>query len=510
MNDPATSDSGISQVPLKGLLVLCVLSGALVGLGQAPFGLWPIAILGLSGSAWLFRLGKTAWQAFLLGWATGVGYFGLTLHWIVEPFLVDIARHGWMAPFALIFMATGMALFWGGAAWLAYRLSGKSLLGWAAALAAFEMSRAFVLTGFPWALVGYIWTDSYARGLASVIGSHGLTLLTLLVAAAFVALQRKGANLALIGGTLGMLALGYVLLPAQREPDPDRPLVRVVQPNAPQRQKWDPEFRDMFVSRQIEFTGAPAAQTSETEGEASRPDLVVWPEAAIPYRLSSAGPLLADIAEAGGGATVVLGITRREGVRAFNSLISLTPDGLDAVYDKARLVPFGEYVPFGFLARRLGLRGLAAEDGFGYSAGPGAALISLPGVGLALPLICYEAIFPHLLRTETRPEVLLQITNDAWFGEFSGPYQHLAQARMRAVEQGLPMVRSANTGISVVTDAAGRIVAELPLGEAGFIDARLPEPAAATLYSRLGDVPAGAAILGLLAVATLRSRRKTV
>jgi apolipoprotein N-acyltransferase len=276
--------------------------------------------------------------------------------------------------------------------------------------------------------------------------------------------------------------------------------VRLVQPNAPQHEKWDPEKAVGFVMRQIDFTAAPSDP---------RPDLIVWPETAIPYLLEQAEPVLEDIAAAADGVPVVIGAQRRDGYLAFNSLAVIGQGGrIEALYDKHHLVPFGEYIPLGGLATLIGMRSFAAEDGFGYSPGPGPQVIELAPIGTVLPLICYEAIFPQdVAGAPVRPDVLLQITNDAWFGEFAGPFQHLAQARMRAVEQNLPMIRVANTGVSAMIDSGGRILAEIPLGEAGWRDVALPEGGAPTVYSRTGDWGAFAVLLALFALlAAIRGR----
>ena len=454
-------------------LALPLLSGSLAALGHAPFSFWPIALLGFGGLIWLVarsdRPGRTAWIG-------GVGYFAITLHWIVEPFLVDVARHGWMAPFALLFMAAGGALFWALAGWLSAQLAPRAL-GFAVALAATEMLRGHLLTGFPWALPAYIWTDTSVRLSAALIGPYGLTLVTLVIAALPALTPRPWAGAAVALTAVGLL---FVSFPQGAPSGQDLGTVRLVQPNAPQHEKWDPQKAGIFVRRQIDFTSKPKEDV----------DLIVWPETAIPFRLSRAGPVFERISEVAEGTPVILGINRQESGKNHNAMVTLGPEGvIGKPYDKVHLVPFGEFIPFGELARWIGLRSFAARDGFGFAPGKAVRLIDTP-LGQALPLICYEAIFPgHIRRQEKRPDYLLQITNDAWFGTFSGPYQHLDQARFRALEQGLPLVRVANTGISTVVDAYGNLGQSLELGKTGFLDAKVPEGRAITLYGRFGDRP---------------------
>jgi apolipoprotein N-acyltransferase len=235
------------------------------------------------------------------------------------------------------------------------------------------------------------------------------------------------------------------------------------------------------------------------------PDVVIWPETAVEFVLDHAPEQQVEVAAAAGqGGRLILGIRRAEpegdGWRWYNSLALLEPDGrATAVYDKHHLVPFGEYIPLAPAIARFGLPALTTLTSTGFAAGPGPLLVDVPGLPPFLPLICYEAIFPHGLRVPgDRPEWLVQITNDAWFGRLAGPYQHLAQARVRAIEQGLPLARAANTGISAVIDARGRIVAELGLGAAGHIDAELPAALPPTHYARFGDLPALLLVLASL------------
>ena len=482
-------------VPRWQLALIASGAGALTGLGHSPFDMPLATLAGLIAAFALFAQTDTARRAALLGWSFGTGYFALTLHWIVEPFLVDLARHGWMAPFALVFLSTGLALFWG-AAFGAARVLGRQPVLLALTLTAAEVCRAYVFTGFPWAMLSYPWVDTLPAHAAAFLGPHGLTAALLILTASIA----NGSRLIQAGSLVLAIALTFAPAPVLPDPAADRPMIRIVQPNAPQHQKWDPDHIPTFFDRKIAFTASDPA-----------PDLVVWPETSVPTWLHNAQPAFDRIAEAS-EVPVVVGIQRLEPPLSFyNSLVVLGADAqITARYDKHHLVPFGEYVPFGELMARFGIHGLAANEGGGYSAGPGPQLIDLGPLGTALPLICYEGIFPHMMRGLTeRPGFLLLITNDAWFGNFAGPQQHLAQARMRAIEQGLPMVRSANTGISAMIDARGRMLSQIPLNQAGYVDAALPEALPPTVYARTGDWPVLGFLVVVLGALTLRRFRKS-
>jgi apolipoprotein N-acyltransferase len=500
-------------------LLLAFPAGAAAALGQAPFGLWPVSLAGFAVLAWLVAgavgvsrsgaLPRTpayfsqeekdvADRAGRVAWAGGAGYFAVALHWIVQPFMVDAATHGWMAPFALVLMAAGLALFWGVAGWLSVRLGCNRAISWALCLAAAEMLRGHVLTGFPWALPAYIWADTDVRLLAAVLGPYGLTLLTLALTSLAVmdgAVLRARAPL-MAGAVFLAMMLGAGL--RSGEVQLTDKMVRLVQPNAPQDEKWDPEKAHLFVRRALDFTASPGDGV----------DLIVWPETAIPYPLDLAGPVFSRIAEISGGVPVFTGLNRRNDADEwFNSSALVDGDGrVVETYDKVHLVPFGEYIPL-----RIDLiRALAATTGYGFVPGDGVRMIDTP-LGRTVPLICYEAIFPrHSAGLEERQDYLLQITNDAWFGTFSGPYQHLDQARFRAVEQGLPLIRAANTGVSAVIDPHGRVRESLALGEAGYIDALLPEGLPPTPYSRTGDLPLAIMLLVMMIGLFVAGRRNGI
>ena len=470
--------------------------GAVVALGQAPWGAWWAALPALSVLILLLTRTQGAWPAFRLGLAAGFGHFALALSWIVEPFFVDIARHGWMAPFAVVLLAGGLGLFWAVAAGLAVRLP-QPALGFIATFTATEGLRGVVLTGFPWAMVGHMWIGTPVDQVAAIAGPLGLTLLTLILAALPV-LLRLGGGVAAVALLAGVAGFGLWRLAPPLPPGPEGTL-RLVQPNAEQALKWDGDLAEVFLGRLLALTaqGTPA-------------DLTIWPETAVPYMLEYAPSVAGMITDASSGRAVAVGIQSEAAGRFYNSLRVLEGNGRQtAAYEKHHLVPFGEYVPFGDLAYRwFGITAFAAQTGSTYSAGPGPRVLDLGRFGKVLPLICYEAVFPRLVNgAPERADWMLQITNDAWFGLWTGPFQHLAQARLRSVEQGLPLIRVANTGVTAVIDARGRVIDELPFGTVGALDSTVPGALPPTAYTRWGDAPVWLALAGLAGLA-IRRRAK--
>lgn len=478
--------------------------------GQAPLGWWWATLAGFGGMLWyLPRVAAPRTLAARM-FAAGVGYFALALGWIVHPFMVEPQIHGWLAPFGLISMAAGMALFWGAAGWLAGGLAGGRAqpLVLVLALVAAEALRGWLFGGFPWAMVGHVWIGTSVAQLAALTGALGLSLLTLALPAGVVMAARAGGRAGRApGAALVALAIGAAVLGgvwawgAARLAQPLSPPrialnLRLVQVNAPQHLKWHPDYRWAFFYRHLELTAAPPAPG------APAPDLVIWSETSVPFLLENPGAGLDMIADAGGAAHVALGIQRLQDGHFFNSLAVLDPDGRPVhIYDKHHLVPFGEYVPFAQTVLGRSVAGFAGQMLDGYSAGPGPLVLDMGQFGRVLPTICYESIFARHHRVQPRADWIVQVTNDAWFGNWSGPRQHLAQARLRAIETGLPLVRSANTGISAVIDPRGVIVASLDLDLAGVVDATLPGALPPTPYSRSGDAPlllllAGGLILG--------------
>lgn len=485
----------IAHWPLWSRMGLAAVAGAVAAFGLAPWGLWWASVAGFAVVPMLLNAGDRRRDLALTGWAFGAGWFAHALTWIVEPFLVDVARHGWMAPFAVVLLCGGLALFWGAAFWAAAIMARAGtmrvvalVVTWASA----EALRGYVFTGFPWAAPGQVWIDTPVAALLGWIGPIGLDFATLAAVVPLgLALTARSARgmLAILPAALALM-VGLAADRARPEVESTGRVVRIVQPNIPQDEKWDRDQMAAHFQRQVDYTAAEP-----------HPDLVVWPETAVPVLLDEAGPALERIAIAAQGAQVAAGIQRWESGKWFNSMIRLDSRGAQAgLYDKHHLVPFGEYIPLGWLAKRFGITALADNFGDGFSAGPGPRLMDFGPLGRAVPLICYEAVFARDAGdVPGRADFLLQITNDAWFGLFTGPFQHLAQARMRAIEQGLPLIRSANTGVSALIDPRGGVVEQLPLGQAGYIDVALPAPFPATVYSRTGDVP-GIALLGLLMI----------
>lgn len=476
-------------------------AGVVAAMGQAPFGL---AIGMLIGLVLVFRVARTAptpRSAAVIGFSFGFAYFAVSLHWIISPFLVDAARHGWMAPFAVILMAAGGALFWAFAFWAMAKLRHFWFLP--LCFAGVEMLRAYIFTGFPWASPAQVMVEVPAGQLLALIGPHGLNLVIAAIATAVVGLDTlpRKRDYVLMGVVLlPFLPVPLVWLPATVQTDH---VLRLVQPNAPQADKWNPDKIGIFYDRQLAFTAA------APDPALGPPDAVIWPETAIPWNLTYAETILQEISAAALGKPVILGVQRTEDMRHYNSLIALGPQGdVTQLYDKHHLVPFGEYVPLGNFMARFGIYGLAPQNGAGFSAGERAALMDLGPLGRALPLICYEAVFAHDVgAAPERPDFIIHATNDAWFGTYAGPQQHLAQARMRSIEQGLPVARAANTGISAMIDPYGRMTNSLGMGQAGFIDAALPEAREQTLYSKTGDWLAIGLMLAFLLILGLTGRK---
>ena len=509
-----------------GRIALALAAGVAGALAHPPFGLLP-GLLGYPLLLLLSERSDSTRGAFWMGWLAGFAYFFIGCWWVAEAFLVNPAQ-AWMAPFAASLLPAGLGLFWGTATALYHRFrpGGVSrVLVFAGLFCLLEWLRGHVLTGFPWNPAGASWkAGSAASQFASVAGVYGLSLVTLAAVSAFAPLVTPGSRKARAGAAaLGALALAALVVGgtvrlsrAQLELTPT--VVRIVQADVAQESKWTPEAYRGIVDRYVNLTARPGA---------ALPDIIIWPEGALPAsadRVFGPGsPDAAAIARAlRPGQTLLLGLGRGvadpnapEGVRYYNSLLAMSrgEDGLHptGVYDKYRLVPFGEFLPAGGVMGALGVRSLTHMP-VDFSAGPRPAPIRLPGLPKVQPLICYESLYPGFTPGgSNRPEWIVNVSNDAWFGRTSGPLQHLNLASYRAIETGLPVVRSTPTGVSAMIDPWGRVIGDQRLdpGESGVIDARLPRPAAPTLYGQVGDLLFGLGLLLALAPA-LSGRRITL
>ncbi len=459
-----------------------------------------------TGFVWLIDTGARKRSVFAEGWWFGFGFFTAGLFWISFALLTKPDQFAWLVPFAIFGLPAALAFFtaFGALAARAFWRPGMGrILVFSAFWVAFEWLRGWIFTGFPWNLMGTVWTfsDSMIQG-AAVVGVFGLSLLTVIVAAmpALLADGGKGGRVLAAFAVLGLVwAGGAVRLQGAGNETVPGVRLRLVQPNIPQRLKWIPELRKRHLLKQLRMSTRPADKP---------PTLVIWAESAATFLLTKdkvARSLVGAAAPPGG--LVLTGAPREdpEG-KIWNSLHVLDSSGrIRATYDKAHLVPFGEYMPF---------RGLLNIDkitggGRDFSAGPGRVTLRLPGLPAVSPLICYEVIFSgQVVDGADRPSWILNITNDAWYGKSPGPYQHFAAARLRAVEEGLPLVRVANTGISAIVDPYGRVNAILGLGEEGILDGNLPLPLKRIpFYARFNAWITLALILSVMGAGLWRRRR---
>ncbi len=475
-------------------------AGLAAALAHPPFGVLP----GLLGYALLLRQldgaspERPLRSAFWRGWLAGLAYFGLGTWWIAEAFMVDAANQGWMAPFAVAAMAGGLALFWG-AAGLVYRAIGRKgpwrVLVFAGTFAALEWTRGHILTGFPWNLPGETWrAGSWPSQAAALVGAYGLTWITLAIAAApAVWREGRGGRIALGAAAAGLVALYSYGAAVESRPLPEgSPVtVRLVQADIQQDAKWDATRFARIVQSYVSLTAKPYA------GKPA--DLVIWPEGALPaavndYLAPGTWVREAIVDSLKPGQILLIGGYRYEGpVQApvyYNSLIALRRTATDlepiGVYDKHRLVPFGEYLPAEKLLTAIGFKSLA-HLGDGFATGPRPAPLRLSPDLLVQPLICYESLFPGLARRDPEVRALINVSNDAWFGVTSGPLQHLNLASYRAIESARPILRATPTGVTAVIDARGRIRpgASLSLGQSGVVDASIPAMGEVTPFDHL-------------------------
>jgi apolipoprotein N-acyltransferase len=505
-------------------------AGAVSVLALPPFDAWPVLFFTFPILVWLVdgaaggRLGGLP-SAAIAGWWFGFGYFLAGLYWVGYAFLVDAKTFGWLLPFAVVALPAGMACYTGLGLALARMLWTRGptrLIALAVALTAAEWLRGHLFSGFPWNVYGYALTGPLVLAQsAALIGIWGLTFIAVAVFASPAVLtddrtdtRRPWLPLALGVAILAALAT-YGAWRLGRTPTAfvDNVRLRIMQPNLQQDDKFNYRAKQRVMSHYLELSDRSTGPQSTGVRDVTH---LIWPESAFPFLLTREPDALAQIAALiPEGTVLITGAVRAPELapgqkieRAYNSIYVIDHDGsILSVYDKIHLVPFGEYLPFQDFLEKLGLMQLTKLPG-GFIAGERRRPMPVPRAPRMLPFLCYEIIFPgETVLDNERPGWLLNLTNDGWFGISSGPYQHLQQARVRTIEQGLPLVRAANTGISAVIDPLGRIVKSLPLGAEGIMDASLPRRIDATLYARTGDTGV-ALVIGAALIIVIRRRAK--
>ncbi len=487
---------------------LSLFFGAISALAMPPLGWFPVLWVSLPAFVWLLdgtnevaitkrRLAAAA----AVGWWFGFGFHLAGLWWIGGAFLVEAETYAWLMPLAVLAMPAGLAIFTALATLAAqflWRDDWSRILVLAIVLTSSDWARGVVLTGFPWNIYGHALSQNLIlMQSASVFGAYGLSFFVILIFAAPACLidetgAHAHANFYPVAAASALLALlaGFGLWRLSDAPDANAMTpglrLRLIQPNIPQQEKWKRENRSAIISRYLDLSRRPP--TSDVDPADKK--IIIWPESAFPFLLTDNPEVLRAIDDLlDDDSQLITGAIRMENYNNerifYNSVYVINSDGeIDQAYDKVHLVPFGEYLPFQKTLETIGLTRLVQGPG-NFRPGFRRRLLKPEAAAPFTPLICYEAIFPEsFAQVDERAEWILNVTNDAWFGESSGPYQHFAQSRLRAVEQGLPLVRVANTGISGVIDPKGRILATLGLNRTGVIDAKLPVSMKPTIYSR--------------------------
>jgi len=512
--------------------LIALAAGALSALAMAPFNFWPILFLTFPTLVWLIDgtgtgYGRGIRSSAAIGWWFGFGYFLAGLYWVGYAFLVDAPTFGWLLPIAVLGLPAGLAIFtaFGTAlARLLWTRGATRILALGVALTAVEWLRGHVLTGFPWNAFGYALTAPLVLAQsAALIGIWGLTFITIVVGASPATLVDDrtetrwpwlpiALGVAILAAMAGFGAVRLVRAPTRFIEGVE---LRIMQPDLQQDVKFNYAAKQKVMDRYIALSERASRPQQSNSSDAT---ILIWPESAFPFFLAREPDALTQITQLLGEHTVLItgAVRLAEPVNlanptVYNSIYVIDHAGsIVSIYDKVHLVPFGEYLPVQHLLEAIGLQQLTKLPG-GFSAGDRRRLIAVPGAPPALPLICYEAIFPdELMPKGRRPGWMINVTNDGWFGISTGPYQHLQQARVRAIEQGLPLVRAANTGISAVFDPLGRIIDSLPLGSEGLLSSRLPRSIGRPVYARVGDIPTAIIVaFALLAVARRRLQPNT-
>lgn len=516
------SDPGVCARLLRSWVVrqggwrregLAFFSGSLSVLAFAPFFASPVLFLTFPVFIWVVSSSVSARAAAKTAWWFGFGYFFFNLVWIGEAFLVEAEKFAWLLPFAVTLLPAGLALFWAAAGWGLKRLNVAGLsavVAFAVLISAVEWLRGNILTGLPWDVPGYALTapDVLMQG-AGLFGIYGLTFIACMVFAAPLVLMSESESESESGEAWSPLAAGMMaLVPLAllavyglvRMQTPigmvDGVKLRIVQPSVPQREKWLPEFQRQIFYDHLALSRSNAAGDADDLSEITH---VVWPEAAMPFFPLETPKALEEIAAMLPEGRLLLTGAIRHGpaldavggvsTSVYNGILVFDDQAkVIGHYDKIHLVPFGEYLPLEPLLEAVGLKKLTYGRGAFSTGVTPKPMLLVPGLPPVAALVCYEVLFPReVVQTDETPGLILNVTNDGWFGNSTGPRQHFHQARVRAVEQGVPLVRAANNGISAIVDPLGRVTAKLGLNVRGVIDGGVPRAIDAPLYARFGD-----------------------
>jgi len=477
------------------LVLVAALVGAASAFAFAPVGLWPLMVLAIAVLCELVWRSKSLKHALAIGWGFGLGQFVVGLNWIATAFTYQAAMPAWLGWVAVVLLSLYLAVYPALAAGLSWRFKAERRIALVLALggawAIVEWLRGVIFTGFPWNPIGVTLVGTHLLNAATVVGTYGLSILVVLAGGALWLLTRKQWRNA---GILLIVLIVLHFMPWPKTAAATGKNIRVVQPNIGQEDKWREGFGDEAERRLTALSMKPGAR---------RPLLLLWPEAAVTEPLEDSRPgasLYAGDGRARAAALIApneylltggLAVFSKDGQHidsAANSVFILAQGGREVGrYDKAHLVPYGEYLPMRPLLSSIGLSRLAPGD-MDFNSGPGPRTIDLHGWGKVGFQLCYEMIFSgEVVDRTNRPDFIFNPSNDAWFGRW-GPPQHLAQAQLRAAEEGIPIIRSTPTGISAVIDAHGHVVQSLPWRTAGVIDAALPPVARPTFFSRFGNV----------------------
>ena len=495
--------------------------GVLATLALPPMFIFPFIFISFTGLYMLLSNAPTPRRAFWDGWWWGWGHYMTGLYWFCIALLTDVDKFAWLIPFALFGLTGVVAIYPAVASYLFKRLRVGGLSGiylFSVVWLVVEFARGHWFSGFPWNLPAYVLNFSDATlQAASLVGAYGLSWWVVFFSTAPATFFLPGISLPRAQRFVALVALAFALvvnwgqwrlIEANKTPQSQRyvagVLLRLVQADIAQPHKWDPRLQIQGLEEHLKLTHAPGLE---------KVTHIIWPETAIPYIIKPDSPLTRMLAQAiPADKYLISGTLRDEGHEAtwkiWNSLVDISGGNIVGVYDKSKLVPFGEFLPFRSLLPKEWLTPVGEND---FSQGDGMQTLLWPGLPPVSPLICYEVIFPErAANSEKHPAWLLSVTNDAWFGMSSGPYQHFEMARMRAVEQGLPLIRAGNTGISASIDPYGRVLAKMGLGSKGYMDVELPSKIAGnTIYNIFKNI-----IIPLLVVfgvlLTLRNKNQRI